>query len=148
MLYAIDKKELRAWSRRGIFVPSFTGAEMLLVAFRTDRSVVASILPKPLEAPDDPIAIAFVARYPHTNFGVSYCEGALFVPAVFKGEPGGYCLAMPVDDDMALIAGREHHGYPKKLADEITLDADHVSVVGSVARKRRVGLAGGARWSP
>lgn len=36
--------------------------------------------------------------------------------ADFKGEEGIYCLAMPVTDDMALVAGREVFGYPKKMA--------------------------------
>ena len=119
MLYAVDKRELRAWARTGPFLPRFTAAEMLLVGFRTDPTVVERILPKPLQVPDDPLALAFVARYPETNFGVTYNEGALIVPATFKGEVGGYCLAMPVDNDMAMVGGRERHGFPKKMADQI-----------------------------
>ncbi len=135
VLYAVDKRELRAWARTGPFLPRFTAAEMLLVGFRTDPTVVQRVLPKPLEVPDDPLALAFVARYPETNFGVSYNEGALIVPASFKGEAGGYCLAMPVDNDMAMIGGRERHGFPKKLADEIILDRDEDRAVGSVVRR-------------
>jgi acetoacetate decarboxylase len=135
MRYAVDKQELRAWARTGPFVPTFTGAEMLLVAFRTDPAVIAEVLPKPLEVPADPIAMAFVARYPETNFGLTYNEGALMVPAAFKGEAGGYCLAMPVDDDMAMVGGRERHGFPKKLADEITLHRDRGYATGSVVRR-------------
>jgi acetoacetate decarboxylase len=135
MLYAVDKKELRAWVKTGPFLPTFVGAEMLLVAFRTDPGVIRQVLPKPLEVPKDPIAMAFVARYPETNFGITYNEGALMVPAAYKGEPGGYCLAMPVDDDMAMIGGRERHGFPKKLADEITLQRDDGHAIGSVKRR-------------
>lgn len=32
-----------------------------------------------------------------------------------KDDEGVYCLAMPVDNDMALILGRETFGYPKKM---------------------------------
>ena len=138
MIFALDKKELRAWSKIGPFLPTFTGAEMLWVTFRTDPEVIKAILPKPLEVPPEPIAQAFIARYPETNFGVTYNEGALFIGAVFKDEPGGYCLAMPVDDDMALIGGRERYGYPKKIADEITLDLDGQRATGTVARKGHV----------
>ena len=138
MIFALDKKELRTWSRIGPFLPTFTGAEMLWVTFRTDPGVIRAILPKPLEAPPEPIAQAFIARDPETNFGVTYNEGALFIGAVFKDEPGGYCLAMPVDDDMALIGGRERYGYPKKIADEITLDLDGQRATGTVTRKGHV----------
>ena len=108
---------------------------MLRVAFMADASVVETVLPKPLEPLDEPIAAAFIARYPETNFGVSYNEGALFLGAQYKGEPGTYCLAMPVDDDMALIGGRERYGYPKKMADEITLEFDGARATGTVTRK-------------
>ena len=33
-----------------------------------------------------------------------------------NGEEGVYCLSMPVNNDMALILGRETFGYPKKMA--------------------------------
>jgi acetoacetate decarboxylase len=134
MLYSIDKRELRAWAKRGLFLPTFRGAEMLLVGFQTDPGVLAQLLPRPLEPPDEGLAVAFVAHYPETNFGVTYREGALVVPAAFKGEVGGYCLAMPVDNDMAMVGGREHFGFPKKLADEITLERDQGHVVGRVVR--------------
>lgn len=76
-----------------------------------------------------------VARYPETNFGLSYNEGALFLRAVYKGEPGWYCLAMPVDNDMAMASGRELVGLPKKIAEEITLERTDNQVMGRVIRR-------------
>lgn len=134
MLYALDKKTLRAWSKSGVFLPEFKGAEMLRVVFQTDPKVIAKILPKPLTPTREPLGLAFVARYPATNFGVSYNEGALFVNAAYKGEIGNYCLSMPVTNDMAMIGGREWYGFPKKMADAITLERDGGHVVGSVVR--------------
>jgi acetoacetate decarboxylase len=46
-----------------------------------------------------------------------------------------YCLAMPVDDDMAMAGGREVFGYPKKMAESITLEKSGSKVVGRVVRK-------------
>jgi acetoacetate decarboxylase len=135
MLYAVDRRELRAWAQTGPFLASFREAEMLIVGFRTDPGVLGQLLPHPLEVPDDPQAVAFVGRYPETNFGVTYNEGALMVSAAFKGEPGWYCLSMPVDNDMAMIGGRERYGFPKKIADDITLDATDGRVVGRVVRR-------------
>jgi acetoacetate decarboxylase len=134
MLYALSRHDIDELRRRAIN-PTFSGAEMLVARFRTDRDVVSNILPHPLKAPAEPHAVAFVARYPETNFGCVYNEGALFVPAVYREEEGLYCLAMPVDDDMAMAGGRERLGFPKKMADRITLDRDGDRVVGSVIRK-------------
>jgi acetoacetate decarboxylase len=134
MLSALDRSQLKRLRRRDP-VLEFRDAEMLRVAFRTDPETVSSILPKPLRPADEPLAQAFVARYPATNFGVNYSEGALFLRAVHKDEPGWYCLAMPVDNDMAMVGGREQFGYPKKIADEITLDQDGDHFMGSVVRR-------------
>jgi acetoacetate decarboxylase len=46
-----------------------------------------------------------------------------------------YCLSMPVDDDMAMAGGREVFGYPKKMAESITLCEEGSTVIGSAVRK-------------
>jgi acetoacetate decarboxylase len=94
----------------------FYDAEMLVVMWETKPEIVRRLLPPPLEPASRPIATAFLAHYPKTDFGPSYYEGALFLRATFGGVDGGYCLAMPVTGDLAMAAGREHMGYPKKLA--------------------------------
>ncbi len=94
----------------------FFNAEMLTVVWETKPEIVARLLPPPLKPAKRPLAIAFLANYPETNFGVTYQEGALFLLAEFNGEEGTYCLAMAVNNDMAMIGGREVFGYPKKMA--------------------------------
>lgn len=94
----------------------FYDAEILTVYFETTPEVIQRLLPPPLQPAKIPVAAAFVANYPQTNFGRPYLESALFLLAEFNGEEGAYCLAMPVTDDMALIGGREVFGYPKKMA--------------------------------
>lgn len=106
-----------------------------MAVYRTDRAAIARVLPKPLTPAAEPLAFAFVARYPQTNFGSAYNEGALFVTARFRDRTGGYCLAMPVDDDTALIGGREYFGFPKKMAEEIRLQRIGQTVTGRVVRK-------------
>ena len=95
----------------------FYDAEMLTVFWETKPEIVRQLLPPPLQPGKSPLVVSFAARYPRTNFGVSYLETALFLRAQFNGEEGNYCLAMPVTNDMALILGRETFGYPKKIAD-------------------------------
>ena len=134
MLYALDKDELKQlqtadWSAE------FRGAEMVAAVFRTDANVLSAILPRPLRSPENPLALAFVAKYPETSFGAVYNEAALFVQAQHRGRPGMYCLAMPVDDDMAMAGGREVFGYPKKMAESITLCQEGSTMIGSAVRK-------------
>ena len=95
----------------------FYDAQMLSIFWETKPEIIAKLLPPPLKPASHPIAYAFVAFYPSTNFGVTYKETALFIRATFNGEEGGYCLAMPVTNDMAMIGGREVFGFPKKIAD-------------------------------
>jgi len=95
----------------------FYDAQMLVVYWETKPEIIAKLLPPPLKPVPYPIALAFIAHYPSTNFDVTYRETALFISAAFNGEVGGYCLAMPVTSDIAMAAGREFYGFPKKLAD-------------------------------
>jgi len=93
----------------------FYGAEVLTVIWETKPGIVQRLLPPPLKPGRRPLAVAFAANYPKTNFGVSYLESALFLRAEFNGEEGNYCLSVPVTDDMAMAVGRESYGYPKKI---------------------------------
>jgi acetoacetate decarboxylase len=94
----------------------FHDAEMLVVMWETKPEIVRRLLPPPLVPAERPIATAFLAHYPITDFGPSYHEGALFLRAAFGGVEGSYCLAMPLTGDLAMAGGRERLGYPKKLA--------------------------------
>ena len=94
----------------------FYEAEFLSVYWETKPEIIKKLLPPPLKPAKYPIANAFIANYPKTNFGVIYKEAALFLFAEYGGIVGIYCLAMPVDNDMAMIGGRELFGYPKKIS--------------------------------
>jgi acetoacetate decarboxylase len=95
----------------------FYDAEMLMIFWETQPEIVERLLPAPLKPAAIPLAMAFVAWYPSTNFDVTYHESALFVRARYSGEEGNYCLSMPVTSDIAMAAGREFYGFPKKMAD-------------------------------
>jgi acetoacetate decarboxylase len=134
MLYNLPEEQVRK-VKNSNFLPDFKNAEMLVATFETEADIVKRILPRPLVPTTDNSAMAYVAKFPETNFGCIYNEGALFVNCNYKGERGAYCLSMPVDDDMALIGGRETYGYPKKIADSITLESNADNMIGSVVRK-------------
>lgn len=62
-------------------------------------------------------ALLFVAHYPNTSFGVPYHEAGLLLEARRRRELVLHCAWMVVDDDSAMIFGRELFGFPKKMAD-------------------------------
>lgn len=136
MRFALDDDEsVKVKEREASMEFVFFDAEMALVLFSTDPEVVKRIVPEPLKPSAMPSAMAFVARYPKTNFGSVYNEAALFVTVEYEGQLGGYCLAMPVTEDMALIGGRETFGFPKKMADQISLEKTENGVEGRCVRR-------------
>lgn len=96
---------------------TFYDAEILWVVWETSDTTIARLLPPPLKPAKRPLALAFIANYPRTDFGITYREAALALQADFGGVEASYICAMHVTDDMALLGGREIWGYPKKMAD-------------------------------
>ncbi|MFX1452807.1 MAG: acetoacetate decarboxylase family protein, partial [Promethearchaeota archaeon] len=111
----------------------FYDAEILTINWETKPEIIKKLLPKPLKPTNTPIATAFVANYPKTNFGISYLESALSIACKYKDEEGVYILAMPVDNDMAMAAGREVYGYPKKMG-KIYLNRNKNGIIGWTER--------------
>ncbi len=93
----------------------FFDAETLTVLYETKPETAARLLPPPLKPARLPLAFAYVANFPRTNWGLPYLEAALFLRAEYDGVEGGYCLGMPVTNDMAMAGGREIFGFPKKI---------------------------------
>lgn len=81
---------------------------------QVDARRVQEMLPPGLLA--EPAVTVFVADYPRTSFGVAYRECGLLLHAQHRGRPVLHCAWMVVDDDAALILGRDLLGFPKKLA--------------------------------
>ena len=76
------------------------------------------------------LASIFTAWFPHNTFGSSYHEAGLFLHVEHLGRPAVFSPWMIVDDDVALITGRELLGYPKKLGSiDLAIDGDRVRAV-------------------
>ena len=95
--------------------PRFVGGQMLSVEFLTDESVIAEVLPPPLEPADTPAVRAMVGRWQSNCVG-DFFGGAIYVAAKHDGIDGEYVLAMYMDNDIPTIYGRDLFGEPKKLA--------------------------------
>lgn len=111
----------------------WTDAKILSTDVRINADTSAYLLPKPLTFTDPATATVFVADYPETTFGSVYREAGVFLHAQDEKGPALFCSWMVVDDDTALIGGRESLGIPKKMAD-ISLVEDGDIITGRVIR--------------
>lgn len=102
----------------------YPDAELLLVMYGVDRERVAELVPPPCKIPNAPKAICLVASYGESFVG-PYREAATLIEATVESSrapvKGWFVASMYVDTDAAMAAGREIHGFPKKLA-EIEID--------------------------
>ncbi len=108
-------EELASYYR--LKVRHFPQATMMGVMFGADAEVTRRLLPPPLEQATMPGGLIFIAEYGETNLGPGYREAALFLRCSYQGQPGSYCLSMPIDSDASrLHNGRDIYGFPKKAA--------------------------------
>jgi acetoacetate decarboxylase len=112
----------------------WTRARLLAAEVAVSRPAAALLLPEALRLAEPPTATLFVADYPETRFGSVYREAAVLLHVSDDRGPALHCPWMVVDEDTALILGREVLGFPKKMA-EIALEERGAHVVGTVRRR-------------
>lgn len=89
-----------------------------------DRAETEKILPKGLRLDDPPTATLFIAFYKKTSFTIPYREAAVLIHVRSALGKGLHCPWMIVDDDTALIHGRELLGFPKKMGEFVFEEND------------------------
>ncbi len=93
-------------------------ARFVLADVPLNPEAARGLLPRSLRFADPPLATLFIVDYTKTSFSVPYHEAALLVHVRHPlFGPGLHCSWMIVDDDTALIYGRELLGYPKKMGE-------------------------------
>jgi acetoacetate decarboxylase len=112
----------------------YRDAHYLVAEVELDAKVAGQWVPRPLRLAAPGRATLFTGYFPNTSFGSTYREAGVFFDVVHHHRRAVFSPWMVVDDDVALIVGRELLGYPKKLADiEWALDGDRIR---SAARRR------------
>jgi len=112
----------------------WTNAKVLAVEVAVSLEAAQALLPAALSIVEPASVTLFVADYPETAFGSVYREAAVLVHAADALGPALHCPWMVVDEDTALILGREMLGFPKKMA-EIVLEEHEGRAVGTVRRR-------------
>lgn len=94
---------------------TFRNAEVMTVAWRTDRDAIERILPPPLQPTSD-VVLSHIYRMNDTEWLGPYFESNVMVGCRYPGgEAGGYSPYLFLSSDGGVAHGREVHGQPKKL---------------------------------
>ncbi len=109
-------------------------ARFVMTDVPLDKQEAQKILPLGMKLTESPTATVFVVNYQNTAFTVPYKEAAFLIHVRTPLGKGLHCCWMVVDDDTALILGRELLGYPKKMAD-IRFEEKGGDVKASVTRR-------------
>lgn len=94
----------------------YTDAHYLAATLEVAPDAMRPFLPFGVSLAKPYRADLFCAWFPDNPFSPGYLEAGLFVHIKAGCGTGIHCPWMVVDDDNALILGREVAGYPKKLA--------------------------------
>ncbi|AJY10613.1 acetoacetate decarboxylase [Burkholderia dolosa] len=104
----------------------FVDREFLIITYRTDPARLREIVPEPLQVTEPLVHYEFIRMADSTGFG-DYTESGQVIPVEYNGQPGGYTLAMYLDDHPPIAGGRELWGFPKKLASPtLHVNTDHL----------------------
>ncbi len=93
----------------------FINREFFIITYETDRTLLETILPPPLELISPAIKFEFIRMPDSTGFG-DYTESGQVIPVRYKGEEGVFTISMFLDCHAPIAGGREIWGFPKKLA--------------------------------
>lgn len=123
-------EERRPWS--------FLGQRGVTTAFPpADLELYRALLPEQFDMPERPLVVVSVVDYYDVTLPlVPYREGFVAIQCKHQGRTGWHVLTMPVDDETSNAGGRAL-GFPKYVADEITLEEQEGGWIGRVVHEGR-----------
>ena len=93
----------------------FFDREYLIVTYRTDADALRAVVPEPLEVIEPIVKYEFIRKPDLTGFG-DYTESGAGDSRALPRSRRRVVHSMYLDDDAAIVGGRELWGFPKKLA--------------------------------
>ncbi len=92
----------------------FINREFFIIAFESDPEVIKHAVPEPL-IPDGSNTVLYEwIKMPDSSGLGCYEESGIAIPCAFKGEPCNFIAQMYLDNEPAILGGREIWGFPKK----------------------------------
>jgi len=104
-----------------------------------DMELYRELLPAQFTVPDQPMVGLYLVHFTDTEpwpmtfteFLLPYFEATILLRCEYQSQTGWYSVVMPVTTEAAMIGGRRL-GFPKYVADEITLESTHEGWFGAV----------------
>lgn len=96
--------------------PIWRAATVLAMRCQVSGIALRPWMPRCLWPKPEASVVLFSAFFQDTSFGIQYRELGLLVETRYLGMPVLHVPWILVDDDSALLQGRELFGFPKKLA--------------------------------
>ena len=112
----------------------YRNAHYFAATVAVDPDRMRPLLPRGVRLAEPGRAEVFTAFFPDCNYGSIYHEAGVFVHVKAGRKTGIHCPWMILDDDVALILGRELLGYPKKLG-EIDWQLDDDTIRATATRR-------------
>ena len=104
------------------------------IVFRTTPEALQARVPSPLIPNPGNFAFVYVGEFNVFDpIRASYLEAGIGVPVLFDNKPGNYFLYLYLDMTVAIVAGREIWGWPKKDAG-IKINVENGKYQASVVR--------------
>jgi len=110
------------------------GTRIILSDISLDREEARKVLPRGMWLTDPPTATVYISHCKKTSFTVPYKEAGMMIHVRTVFGKGWHCCWLLVDDDMALIYGRELLGYQKKMG-TFSFDESESGIRASVERR-------------
>ncbi len=89
----------------------------MIITYESDADAIRAIVPEPLiPNPDNLVAFEWINMPDSSGFG-AYGESGCVIPCTYNGEACNFVVAMYLNDEAPIAAGREIWGFPKKNAD-------------------------------
>jgi len=111
------------WDLKNIPKSEYTSVETLMLQFETDRDAIPPLLPEPFQPGKSPLVTVMFTDNNGVDFmaGGGYRFAAISVAAEIDSQngrlKGNYVLAMPENETLPIITGREWLGMPKFFTD-------------------------------
>lgn len=121
----------------GLYPPppiEYKKARALALVFQCVPDNKKFYLPKELKPIEGSLDTLLILEYPDTSIG-PYNEAILIISCTYQNKPGVFIYSIYVDDDVALAAGREIWGIPKKIAEISLSKIKKNKINGKVSRK-------------
>lgn len=129
------RNDLRTpWSMAKLGGKLYHNAQYLTAVVEVDPKAMAPWLPAGMKLAKPGRADLFCAYFPDNVYTGAYHEAGLFVHVKAGSDYGIFCPWMILDDDRAMIIGRELLGYPKKLG-EVAWDDNGQRILAKATRR-------------